>query len=243
MCCPERQSAYLHIYTCRYLRAWGWLLTIYNLLYCQDEYDYWLYTTCFTVRMSMIIDYIQLALLSTWTRISDGDGILVVWSRKHGSSVGLEKRNVEVRYEEAQRGFLSQRKGKVIPCRGAEDGKGAGVQQSGSMFFPLSTALTCTDTQLNCIVCVGVCLAGSYPLCCGLPAHPGHWHGYHAGENHHHQEGVHHIRAGELMYFKGCGWCCFSSRVMPHVHLGKSIGTLWTLKNLCKKRHCSGRKS
>jgi len=66
--------------------------------------------------------------------------------------------------------FSSQR----VPYIARMIEKGAGVQQSGSMFFPLSTALTCTDTRLNCIMCVGVCLAGSYPLCCGLPAHPGH---------------------------------------------------------------------
>ena len=44
----------------------------------------------------------------------------------------------------------------------------------------------------------GVCPAGSYPLRCGLPAHSGHWHGNHAGENHHHQEGINHICAGKL---------------------------------------------
>ena len=44
----------------------------------------------------------------------------------------------------------------------------------------------------------GVCPAGSYPLRRGLPAHPGHGHGRHAGEDHHHQEGLHHLGPGHL---------------------------------------------
>ena len=78
----------------------------------------------------------------------------------------------------------------------------------------------------NWILCPsGVCPAGSYPLCCGLPAHSGHWHGYHAGENHHHQEGFNHICAGkkeieednrrhcnwlQKMFDKDC-WCIIGS--------------------------------
>ena len=36
---------------------------------------------------------------------------------------------LEFRFEGVQRGFLSERKGKVIPCRGAEDRKGAGTNR------------------------------------------------------------------------------------------------------------------
>ena len=42
----------------------------------------------------------------------------------------------------------------------------------------------------------GVCSAGSYPLSCRLPANTSHRHGYHAGENYYHKEGLHHICAG-----------------------------------------------
>ena len=35
------------------------------------------------------------------------------------------KRCLEVRFEGVQRAFSSEGRGKVIPCRGAEDGKGA----------------------------------------------------------------------------------------------------------------------
>ena len=44
---------------------------------------------------------------------------------KHGRSIVLEKKTkcVEVISERAQRAFQSDRKGKVILCRGAEDGK------------------------------------------------------------------------------------------------------------------------
>ena len=49
------------------------------------------------------------------------------------------------------------------------------------------------------VLCAGVCPAGTYPLRCGVPAHPGHRHGHHAGENHHHQEGIHHLCAGQCV--------------------------------------------
>ena len=49
----------------------------------------------------------------------------------------------------------------------------------------------------------GVGPAGSYPLSRGLPADPGHGHGQHAGEDHHHQEGIHHLRTGHL---RACWW-------------------------------------
>ena len=39
---------------------------------------------------------------------------------------------LEFRFEGVQRGFLSERKGKVIPCRGAEDRKGAGTSSGKS---------------------------------------------------------------------------------------------------------------
>ena len=38
----------------------------------------------------------------------------------------------EVGFEGVQRGFLSDRKGKVIPYRGAEDGKGTGTNRRKS---------------------------------------------------------------------------------------------------------------
>ena len=43
-----------------------------------------------------------------------------------------EKGCLELRFEGAQRGFLSERKGKVYPCRGAEDRKGAGTNSGKS---------------------------------------------------------------------------------------------------------------
>ena len=42
------------------------------------------------------------------------------------------KRDAEVRFEGVQRGFLSERKGKFIPCRGAEDRKGVGTDSGMS---------------------------------------------------------------------------------------------------------------
>lgn len=45
----------------------------------------------------------------------------------------------------------------------------------------------------------GVCPLGSYPFCCGLPAYLGHWHGHNAGENYHHQEGLNHLSASEMI--------------------------------------------
>jgi len=42
----------------------------------------------------------------------------------------------------------------------------------------------------------GVCSARSYPLSCRLPANTSHRHGYHAGENYYHKEGIHHICSG-----------------------------------------------
>ena len=43
-----------------------------------------------------------------------------------------EKGCLELRCEGVQREFLSERKGKVIPCRGAEDRKGAGTNSGKS---------------------------------------------------------------------------------------------------------------
>ena len=48
----------------------------------------------------------------------------------------------------------------------------------------------------KCILSAGVCPAGPNPLCRGLPANFGHWHGYHAGKNHYHKEGINHISTG-----------------------------------------------
>ena len=46
-----------------------------------------------------------------------------------------KKKCLEVRFEEVYGKFLSERKGKVIPCRGSEDRKGAGTNsgESGTM--------------------------------------------------------------------------------------------------------------
>ena len=41
-----------------------------------------------------------------------------------------KKKCAPVRFEGVQRGFLSERKGKVIPGRGAEDEKGAGTNSA-----------------------------------------------------------------------------------------------------------------
>lgn len=43
---------------------------------------------------------------------------------------------------------------------------------------------------------LGVCLIGQNPFCCRLPAHPSHRHGHNAGKDHHHQEGIDHLGAG-----------------------------------------------
>ena len=43
-----------------------------------------------------------------------------------------KKERLEVRFEGIQRGFLSGRKGKVIPCEGAEDRKGLGTNSGTS---------------------------------------------------------------------------------------------------------------
>jgi len=55
----------------------------------------------------------------------------------------------------------------------------------------------------KCILSAGICPAGSNPLCRGLPANLGHWHGYHAGKNHYHKEGINHISTGT----KQCSTC------------------------------------
>ena len=50
-----------------------------------------------------------------------------------GGSIILEKEMVFlVGFEGFQRGFLSERKGKDIPCRGAEDGNGSGAESGKS---------------------------------------------------------------------------------------------------------------
>ena len=47
---------------------------------------------------------------------------------KYGQSIGFGiKTRLEVRSEGVQGEFLSERRGKVIPCRGAEDRKGVGT--------------------------------------------------------------------------------------------------------------------
>ena len=44
-----------------------------------------------------------------------------------------EEKCLEVRPETIQRGFLSERKGKVVPCREAEDRKGAGTNSENAV--------------------------------------------------------------------------------------------------------------
>ena len=54
--------------------------------------------------------------------------------KKHGGgSVVLKKKKncFEVEFEGIPRGFLSEMKGKDIPCRGAADGKGSGTESGG----------------------------------------------------------------------------------------------------------------
>jgi len=61
----------------------------------------------------------------------------------------------------------------------------------------------------KCTLSAGVCPAGPNPLCRGLPANVGHRHGYHAGKNHYHKEGINHISTGT----KQCSTCicmCYS---------------------------------
>ena len=57
-------------------------------------------------------------------------------SGKHGRSILEKKKCPEVRYEGVQRGFLSERKGKANPCRGAEDRKSAGTNSGNSGTTP-----------------------------------------------------------------------------------------------------------
>ena len=44
----------------------------------------------------------------------------------------------------------------------------------------------------------GISSVGSYPIGRGLPADPGNRHGYHAGEDYDHKEGLHHLCAGRV---------------------------------------------
>ena len=53
---------------------------------------------------------------------------------KCGSLLFRKKKCLEVRCEGVQRGFLSERKWKVIPCREAEDGKGTGTNSGKSWY-------------------------------------------------------------------------------------------------------------
>jgi len=53
----------------------------------------------------------------------------------------------------------------------------------------------------------GVCSAWTYSICCRIPANTGNWHGYHAGKDHDHQEGIHYICAGKYQ-------CCFQAYVL-----------------------------
>ena len=52
------------------------------------------------------------------------------------------------------------------------------------------------------ILLLGIRLVGPYSIRRGLPADPGHRHGYHAGAYHHNQEGFHHVRAGKKSYLR-----------------------------------------
>ena len=45
-------------------------------------------------------------------------------TRKHGRSIVWGKKCFKAGFHRVERGVLSQKKGKVIPDRGAEDGKG-----------------------------------------------------------------------------------------------------------------------
>ena len=52
--------------------------------------------------------------------------------KKWRVSIFWVKERLEVSFEGVQRGFLSDRKGKVIPCRGTENRKGAGTNSGKS---------------------------------------------------------------------------------------------------------------
>lgn len=62
---------------------------------------------------------------------------------------------------------------------------------------------TLTSSLVGC--CPGelrsVCLAGTYSVCCGVPAYSGDGSGRSAGAHHDHEEGLHHFRAG---YLRAC---------------------------------------
>ena len=86
--------------------------------------------TCMPTQASphKYIDYAQLTLQPTYT---DGKMDLrwrrtAVWSGKKGQ-VYCFRKSLEVRFEEYQRGCLLERMVKIIPCKGPENGKGAGT--------------------------------------------------------------------------------------------------------------------
>ena len=58
----------------------------------------------------------------TW-QVSDSNEVQKTWQVYCFG----EKKCLEVRFEGVQRGFLLERKGKVIPCRGSIARKGAGT--------------------------------------------------------------------------------------------------------------------
>lgn len=113
--------------------------------------------------------------------------------------------------------------------RGILQCKWCTVNQSAQCWISSESCRMICDCCLRCnvlkmmnvavywwLVCLieGVCLAGSYPLSCRLPANPGHRHGYHAGKNYYNQERIHHISTGKVLCFWYTGqikvlwfWC------------------------------------
>lgn len=59
-------------------------------------------------------------------------------------------------------------------------------------------------SEYLCHCPLGACSVGPYPLCCGLPAHTGHWYGDNAGENYHYQKGLHHVSTSETTQDANC---------------------------------------
>lgn len=82
-----------------------------------------------------------------------------------------------------------------VLASGAERGGGQAVLCRGRLASPPPPP-PCAASHGLCSF-PGVGLAGENPLCRGLPAHTGHRHGHHAGEDHHHTQGLHHFSAGE----------------------------------------------
>ena len=63
------------------------------------------------------------------------------------------RRKIAVSFEGVLRGFLSERKGKVIPCRGPEDRKGAGSssRKSGARTLGVGSIRSRAESAEGCV--------------------------------------------------------------------------------------------